>query len=38
MLEFEKAFIECLADSKPALIEVITDNDEVPVTVKDNIY
>ena len=38
MLEFEKAFIECLADSKPALIEVITDNDEIPVTVKDNIY
>ena len=38
MLEFERAFMECLADSKPALIEVITGNDEIPVTVKDNIY
>lgn len=38
VLEFKRAFIDCLAESKPALIEVITDNDEIPVSVKNNIY
>lgn len=38
VVDFKKAFLECLIESKTALIEVITDNNEIPVSVKDNIY
>lgn len=36
--EFKKALVECINNSKTSLIEVITDNNEIPLPVKDNIY
>ena len=34
----EPCIIDVIAKHKPALIEIVTDHDEIPVTLKDHIY
>ena len=36
--EFENNIQKILLSRKTALVEVVTDHDEIPVSVKDNIY
>lgn len=36
--EYKTNVYDILSDPQPSLIEVITDNDEIPVTIKHNIY
>ena len=36
--ELQRIFSSCMKNRKASLIEIITDNNEVPVSVKDYIY
>lgn len=36
--DFNKFLIECINGNQTSLIEVVTDSNEIPVSVKDNIY
>lgn len=36
--DFTRLLSSCINSKKASLIEMITDNDEIPVSVKDNIY
>ena len=36
--DFNKYLFECINDIQTSLIEVVTDSNEIPVSVKDNVY
>ena len=36
--DFTKIMIECVNGYNTCLVEVVTDNNEIPVSVKDNVY